>query len=107
MRYCTVYILVAYWAAKLHEVKVEGQKEIAQATIFAMHAWGKFFGTSSFQLLQFCSPLSHTDAQYLILNSLKILNGFFKSVATLWKSDIFIQSNPIYLERKHNNDFVQ
>lgn len=33
-----------------------------------------FFQKSNFNLLQFCSPLSHAGAQYLIWNSLQFLN---------------------------------
>ena len=41
----------------------------------ASHAWDNFFQTSNFELLQFCNPLSHKYAQYLIWKSLQFLHG--------------------------------
>ena len=60
--------------------------------MFLIFSW-----TSNFNLLQFCSPLSNADAQYLIWKSSQFLNWIVKNIAALLRSDISIQSIPIYV----------
>ena len=80
-------ISLAKGATKLLEVKLGVWKKSdiliqplhftlpALAATFFIFFLIKFFFTSKFDLLQFYSPLSHMDAQYLIWKFSQFLNG--------------------------------
>ena len=70
-----LFSLVAQWAAKLREVKLEGSKKVAlhmrgETLLFSKsalpHMRKAFFRTSQLNILQFCSLSSFTPTQYFI-----------------------------------------